>query len=128
MTREQYENLKRFEKHLRRGFYGNYVYGLYESDFSQLYQIYKELGGTERLRYACNVCCLRLTKFLGKLYFEWEPDENPVPVEVVEAVLEENVDEVEEVEEQEEEPKKPKRKTRKTKKDGGNRQKGKETD
>lgn len=93
LTKEQYESLKKYEKHLRRGYYGDYVYGLFQKDFDEMHRIYKELGGNERLKYACNVCCLRLTKFLGKLYFECTPEENPLPDEVVEAVLLEPVEE-----------------------------------
>ena len=76
LTKEQYDLLKKYEKHLRRGYYGNYTYGLYQKDFDELLKIYKSLGRSERLQYSCNVCVLRLTKFLGKLYFEWTPDEN----------------------------------------------------
>lgn len=93
LTNEQHEILKKYEKHLRRGYHGNYTYGLFAKDFDELHKLYKELGGNERLKYNCNVCVLRLTKFLGKLYFEWEPEPNPLPDEVVEAVLMEPVEE-----------------------------------
>ena len=72
MNRETYEKLKKYQAHLRRGYKGNYVYGLLQKDFDVLYEIYKELGGRENLRYTCSSCILRLTKFLGKLYFEYE--------------------------------------------------------
>ena len=72
MNKETYEKLKKYQAHLRRGFKGNYIYGLLQTDFDVLYEIYKELGGRENLRYTCNSCNLRLTKFLGKLYFEYE--------------------------------------------------------
>ena len=72
MNKETYERLKPYYIHLRRGFKGNYIYGLLQKDFDELYNIYKELGGRENLRYTCSSCCLRLTKFLGKLYFEYE--------------------------------------------------------
>lgn len=72
MDKETFERLKKYEVHLRRGYHGNYVYGFLSSDFDVLYGIYKELGGRENLKYTCNNCCLRLTKFLGKLYFEYE--------------------------------------------------------
>ena len=72
MNKETYEKLKKYYIHLRRGFKGNYIYGLLQKDFDELYNIYKELGGRENLRYTCSSCCLRLTKFLGKLYFEYE--------------------------------------------------------
>lgn len=72
MNKETYEKLKKYQVHLRRGFKGNYIYGLLQTDFDELYNIYKELGGRENLRYTCSSCCLRLTKFLGKLYYEYE--------------------------------------------------------
>lgn len=72
MNKETYEKLKKYQVHLRRGFKGNYIYGLLQTDFDELYKIYKELGGRENLRYTCSTCCLRLTKYLGKLYFEYE--------------------------------------------------------
>ena len=57
---------------MRRGYKGNYVFGLLQKDFDELYKIYKELGGNAQLRYTCNSCNLQLLKFLGKLYFEYE--------------------------------------------------------
>ena len=83
MNKETYEKLKKYYIHLRRGYKGNYIYGLLQKDFDELYNIYKELGGRENLRYTCSSCCLRLTKFLGKLYFEYEekmkePEVSPV--------------------------------------------------
>lgn len=72
MNKSTYDKLKKYEVHLRRGYKGNYIYGLLQTDFDVLYEIYKELGGRENLRYTCNSCCLRLTKFLGKLYYEYE--------------------------------------------------------
>ena len=62
--------LKKYETHLRRGFYGGYCYGLYQKDFDELLVYYKALGGRETLKYSCQACTLRLVKFVGKLYFE----------------------------------------------------------
>ena len=84
MNKETYEKLKPYYIHLRRGFKGNYIYGLLQKDFDVLFEIYKSLGGRENLRYTCSSCILRLTKFLGKLYFEYEenlmkePEVSPV--------------------------------------------------
>ena len=72
INKKTYENLKKFEVHLRRGFKGGYVFGLYQSDFDELYEIYKNLGFKESLKYTCNSCNLRLCKTLGKLYYEYE--------------------------------------------------------
>lgn len=83
-----FERLKNFETHLRRGYYGGYIYGLYQKDFDELNEFYKKLGGRENLKYSCSVCTLRLVKFLGEKYFaeverrkaEQPPVEQP-PVE-----------------------------------------------
>lgn len=72
MNREAYEKLKKYYIHLRRGFKGNYIYGLLQKDFDEMYVLYRELGGTAQLKYTCQSCCLQLTKYLGKLYFEYE--------------------------------------------------------
>ena len=72
INKKTYEKLKKFEVHLRRGFKGGYVFGLYQSDFDELYEIYKNLGFKESLKYTCNSCNLRLCKTLGKLYYEYE--------------------------------------------------------
>ena len=72
INKETYERLKPYYIHLRRGYKGNYVFGLLQKDFDELYKIYKELGGNAQLRYTCQSCCLQLLKFLGKIYFEYE--------------------------------------------------------
>ena len=72
INKETYERLKPYYIHLRRGYKGNYVFGLLQKDFDVLYEIYKQLGGNAQLRYTCNSCNLQLLKFLGKLYFEYE--------------------------------------------------------
>lgn len=90
LTKEQYDRLTKHKIHLRRGL-GDYVYGLYQKDFDELLAIYKELGGNERIKYSCSTCQLKLTKTLGKLYFEFEAEMNRNKIEklsdeVVEAV------------------------------------------
>ena len=72
MNKSIYNKLKKYEVHLRRGYKGNYVFGLLQKDFDVLYEIYKQLGGNAQLRYTCQSCCLQLLKFLGKIYFEYE--------------------------------------------------------
>ena len=72
MNKSTYNKLKKYYIHLRRGYKGNYIYGLLQKDFDEMYVLYRELGGRENLRYTCSSCCLRLTKYLGKLYFEYE--------------------------------------------------------
>lgn len=80
MNKDTYEKLKKYEVHLRRGYKGNYIYGLLQKDFDVLFEIYKQLGGLENLRYTCSSCCLRLTKFLGKLYYEYDENLMKEPV------------------------------------------------
>lgn len=94
INKETYEKLKKYQVHLRRGFKGNYIYGLLQKDFDVLYEIYKELGGRENLRYTCSSCILRLTKFLGKLYFEYEENLMKEPVVSDENVTVKQPDEV----------------------------------
>ena len=72
MNKSTYNKLKKYEAHLRRGYKGNYIYGLLQKDFDEMYVLYRELGGTAQLKYTCQSCCLQLTKYLGKLYFEYE--------------------------------------------------------
>ena len=75
ITKKQYDKLKQYELHLRRGYKGNYVFGFLQKDFDELIEIYKQLGFKERLRYNCNSCNLRLLSTLGKLYYEYEEKE-----------------------------------------------------
>ena len=72
MNKSIYNKLKKYQIHLRRGYKGNYIYGLLQKDFDEMYVLYRELGGTAQLKYTCQSCCLQLTKYLGKLYFEYE--------------------------------------------------------
>ena len=80
MNKSTYDKLKKYEVHLRRGYKGNYVYGLLQKDFDVLFEIYKQLGGNAQLRYTCQSCCLQLLKFLGKIYFEYEENLTKEPV------------------------------------------------
>ena len=72
INKSTYNKLKKYEVHLRRGFKGNYVYGLLQSDFDELFKIYKQLGGKNSLKYSCSSCTLQLLKTLGKLYYEYD--------------------------------------------------------
>ncbi len=69
MDNNIFERLKKFETHLRRGFFGGYIYGLYQKDFDELNEFYKKLGGRENLKYSCSACTLRLVRFVGEKYF-----------------------------------------------------------
>ena len=94
MNKETYEKLKKYYIHLRRGYKGNYIYGLLQKDFDEMYVLYRELGGTAQLKYTCQSCCLQLTKYLGKLYFEYEENLMKEPVVSDETVTMEEPDEV----------------------------------
>lgn len=72
IDKKTYNKLKKYEVHLRRGYKGNYVYGLLQNDFDELYNIYKNLGFKNSLKYTCNSCNLILCKTLGKLYYEYD--------------------------------------------------------
>ena len=91
INKEIYERLKPYYIHLRRGYKGNYVFGLLQKDFDVLFEIYKELGGNAQLRYTCQSCCLQLLKFLGKIYFEYE--ENLTKEQEVSPVVSDNTKE-----------------------------------
>ena len=80
MNKETYERLKPYYIHLRRGYKGNYVFGLLQKDFDVLFEIYKQIGGNAQLRYTCQSCCLQLLKFLGKIYFEYEENLTKEPI------------------------------------------------
>lgn len=71
IDKKTYIKLKNYEVHLRRGYRGGYVFGLYQSDFDELFEIYKQLGGKSNLKYSCSSCTLQLLKFLGKMYYEY---------------------------------------------------------
>lgn len=71
-TQKDYENLKPFEAHLNRGYYGRYYYGLRRVDFNRLVEIYRDLGLTQAMDYSCGRCILQLTCTLGKAYFEYK--------------------------------------------------------
>lgn len=72
IDKKTYNKLKKYEVHLRRGYKGGYVFGLYQSDFDELFEIYKQLAGKSNLKYSCSSCILQLLKFLGKLYYEFD--------------------------------------------------------
>ena len=71
INKSTYNKLKKYEVHLRRAYKGNYVFGLLQSDFDELYQIYKQLGFKNSLKYTCNSCNLLLCKTLGKFFYEY---------------------------------------------------------
>lgn len=81
-TNEDFENLKPFEAHLNRGYFGRYYYALRRSDFNKLVEIYRDLGFGQAMDYSCGRCILTLTSTLGRVYFEYKKkmEENPEPV------------------------------------------------
>lgn len=84
-TKTDYENLKPFEPHLNRGYYGRYYYALRRNEFNRLVEIYRSLGLTQAMDYSCGRCILTLTSTLGKLYFDYKKkmEENPEPAKNV---------------------------------------------
>lgn len=82
-TEKDYNDLKPFEPHLNRGYFGRYYYALRRSDFNKLVEVYRSLGGTQTMDYSCGRCILTLTSTLGRVYFEYKKkmEENPEPVE-----------------------------------------------
>ena len=82
-TQQDFENLKPYEAHLNRGWFGHYYYALRRPDFNKLVEIYRSLGGTQAMDYSCGRCILTLTSTLGRVYFEYKKkmEENPQPAE-----------------------------------------------
>lgn len=80
-TQQDYENLKPFEAHLNRGYYGRYYYALRRNEFNRLVEIYRSLGLTQAMDYSCGRCILTLTSTLGRVYFDYKKkmEENPEP-------------------------------------------------
>lgn len=80
-TQQDFENLKPYEAHLNRGYYGKYYYALRRADFNRMVEIYRSLGGTQSMDYSCGRCILTLTSTLGRVYFEYKKkmEENPEP-------------------------------------------------
>lgn len=81
-TKKDYNDLKPFESHLNRGWFGRYYYALRRTDFNKLVEIYRSLGGAQAMDYSCGRCILTLTSTLGRVYFEYKKkmEENPEPV------------------------------------------------
>lgn len=82
-TETDYNDLKPYESHLQRGWFGRYYYALRRSDFNKLVEVYRSLGFTQSMDYSCGRCILTLTSTLGRVYFEYKKkmEENPEPVE-----------------------------------------------
>lgn len=81
-TQQDFENLKPYEAHLNRGWFGHYYYALRRADFNKLVEVYRSLGFTQSMDYSCGRCILTLTTTLGRVYFEYKKkmEENPEPV------------------------------------------------
>ena len=80
-TQQDFENLKPYEAHLNRGWFGHYYYALRRPDFNKLVEIYRSLGFGQSMDYSCGRCILTLTSTLGRVYFEYKKkmEENPEP-------------------------------------------------
>lgn len=81
-TQQDFENLKPYEAHLNRGWFGHYYYALRRPDFNKLVEVYRSLGFSQAMDYSCGRCILTLTSTLGRVYFEYKKkmEENPEPV------------------------------------------------
>ncbi len=81
-TQQDFENLKPYEAHLNRGWFGHYYYALRRADFNRMVEIYRSLGFSQSMDYSCGRCILTLTTTLGRVYFEYKKkmEENPEPV------------------------------------------------
>lgn len=70
LTKEQKEQLKRYEKHLHSAFYADYVVGLPASDVRVLFGIFNKIYSAHETNYSCNFCVLNVCKRLGRLYYQ----------------------------------------------------------
>lgn len=77
MNQNQYESLKKYEKHLRTATYAKYYVGLDTNNINNLIEIHNELYPGQKLNHtACNSCILNMLQKMGKDYFKYQEMEN----------------------------------------------------
>jgi len=88
ISKEQFDELKKIEKHLRNAYYDKYVSGINNVDLSIAGIIWQQVYGKyERLNFACNSCVMNVFTKLGKLYFD---NINKFNIEVEEKIIDSN--------------------------------------
>lgn len=69
LTTEQYNRLKKFEKHLNTAYNGNYIRDITIIEVKELFEIYNEIYNKNEKNITCNNCRIRIIKMLGGLYY-----------------------------------------------------------
>ena len=69
LTTEQFDKLKKFEKHLNTAYHGNYIRDITIIEVKELFEIYNEIYCKNEKNITCNNCRLRIIKMLGSLYY-----------------------------------------------------------
>lgn len=70
LTTEQYNRLKKFEKHLNTAYHGNYIRDITIIEVKELFEIYNEIYNKNEKNISCNNCRIRIIKMLGSLYYD----------------------------------------------------------
>ena len=76
LTKEQYEKLVPYEKHLKAAYKNSFVH-MSGSDFEKVADIYAGITGTplRKSQMNCNTCRLNTLRKLGELYTQYTEDE-----------------------------------------------------
>lgn len=69
LTKELYNILKKYEKHLNTAYHGNYIRDITIIEVKELFEIYNELYNKNEKNITCNNCRIRIIKILGSLYY-----------------------------------------------------------
>lgn len=76
LTKDDYNDLKKYEIHLIRGVRGNYVYNMTQCEAEALFTIYNRVYHKNEKAIGCTRCRLNVCKLLGGLYFKYQQDNN----------------------------------------------------
>ena len=76
LTKEQYERLQPYEKHIRAAYKNSFVH-VSATDFQNIADIFAEITGTplRKSQMSCNTCRLNTMKKLGEMYEAYEQNE-----------------------------------------------------
>lgn len=76
LTNEEYEELKKYDRHFITAIEGQYIYNMSPSEASIIFNIYNKVFCKFEKNLYCMSCRLRIVQLLGKLYFERKEVEN----------------------------------------------------
>lgn len=70
ITREQFDELKKIEKHLHTAYYDNFLSGVKSDDLTTAGILWQQIYGKyEALNFRCSSCTMNVFYKLGRLYF-----------------------------------------------------------